>query len=86
MIKFWSSTQQLVALSNGEAELYALIKGASQTKGIISMLMDFGLTFDGTVSTYYQRQWESHFEGVKAARAIWTSNTSGFKKRWQRDV
>ena len=51
MIKFWSSTQQLVAISSGEAELYALIKGASQTKGIISMLMDFGLTFDGTVST-----------------------------------
>ena len=42
MIKSWSSTQQLVALSSGEAELYALIKGASQTKGIISMLVDFG--------------------------------------------
>ena len=51
VIKSWSSTQQLVALSSGEAELYALIKGASQTKGIISMLMDFGLTFDGTVCT-----------------------------------
>ena len=51
MIKSWSSTQQLVALSSGEAELYALIKGASQTKGIISMLMDFGLIFDGTVCT-----------------------------------
>ena len=51
LIKSWSSTQQLVALSSGEAELYALIKGASQIKGIISMLVDFGLTFDGTVCT-----------------------------------
>ena len=32
MIKSWSSTQQLVALSSGEAELYAFIKGASQAK------------------------------------------------------
>ena len=29
VIKSWSSTQQLVALSSGKAELYALIKGAS---------------------------------------------------------
>ena len=46
VIKSWSSTQQLVALSSGKAELYALIKGASQTRGIISMLVD-----DGTVCT-----------------------------------
>ena len=51
VIKSWSSTQQPVALSSGEAELYALIKGASQTKGIISMLMDLRLRFDGTVCT-----------------------------------
>ena len=51
VIKSWSSTQQLVALSSGEAELYALIKSASQTKGIISMLVDYGLTLDGTVCT-----------------------------------
>ena len=51
VIKSWSSTQQLVALSSGKAELYALIKGASQTRGIISMLVDYGLTFDGTVCT-----------------------------------
>ena len=42
VIKSWSSMQQLVALSSGEAELYVPIKGASQTKGIISMLVDFG--------------------------------------------
>ena len=51
MIISWSSTQQLVGISSGEAELYAFIKGASQTKGIISMLVDFGLTLNGTVCT-----------------------------------
>ena len=42
VMKSWSSTQQLEALSSGKAELYALIKGASQTKGVILMLVDFG--------------------------------------------
>ena len=51
MIKSWSSTQQIVALSSGEAELCALTKGASQTKGITSMVMDVDLNLDGKVST-----------------------------------
>eukprot|EP00973_Karenia_brevis_P070922 9856951-Karenia_brevis.AAC.1 len=42
-IKTWSSTQQVIALSSGEAELYALVKGAAQSKGICSMLKDFGV-------------------------------------------
>ena len=40
-IKSWSSTQQVVALSSGEAELYALLKGAAQAKGVMSMFMDW---------------------------------------------
>ena len=51
MIKSWCSAQQIVALSSGEAELYALVKGAGQTKGIMSMLRDFGMEFDGKVCT-----------------------------------
>ena len=49
IIKTWSSTQQIIAMSSGEAELYAMIKGAAQTKGLISMLQDYGLKFDGRV-------------------------------------
>ena len=51
VIKSWSSTQQVVALSSGEAELYALIKTAAQTKGIMSGYMDFGLKLDCIVHT-----------------------------------
>ena len=50
-IKSWSSTQATVALSSAEAELYALVKGASQTLGIIAMAEDFGMTLDGRVHT-----------------------------------
>ena len=41
-IKSWSTTQQIVALSSGEAELYTLTKGAAQTLGIVSMARGIG--------------------------------------------
>ena len=41
-IKSWSSNQTIVALSSAEADLYALLKGASQTLGLKSMAADFG--------------------------------------------
>ena len=33
---------KFMALSSGEAELYGILKGATQTKGLISMMADFG--------------------------------------------
>ena len=42
-IKTWSSTQGVVALSSGEAELYALVKGGQQSIGIQSILKDLGV-------------------------------------------
>ena len=49
LLKSWSTNQQIVALSSGEAELYAQTKGAAQTLGMISMAADFGEKLDGTV-------------------------------------
>ena len=49
LIKSWSSNQQIVALSSGEAELYALTKGAAQTLGIVSMAHDLGETLKAVV-------------------------------------
>ena len=51
MIKSWSSTQQVLALSSGEAELYALLKGASQMKGLMSQLAEWGITAKGIAKT-----------------------------------
>ena len=42
LIKSWSSNQQIIALSSGEAELYAMTKGAAQTLGAVSMARDMG--------------------------------------------
>ena len=41
-VKSWSTTQATIALSSGEAELYALVKGASQALGMASLAGDFG--------------------------------------------
>ena len=41
-IKIWTGTQASIALSSGESEYYALVKGISQCLGIQSLLKDFG--------------------------------------------
>ena len=43
VIKHWSSTQHVIALSYAEAELYAIVKGMSQIIGIKQLMMDLGL-------------------------------------------
>ena len=42
VIKSWSTTQATVALSSGEAELYAIVKGASQSLGMLALANDMG--------------------------------------------
>ena len=41
-LKFWSKTQQTLALSSGEAELMALVKGSCEAIGAQSFLSDLG--------------------------------------------
>ena len=43
LVKSWSSTQAVIAISSGEAELYALVRGAAQAAGLMSMMYDFGI-------------------------------------------
>ena len=41
-LKTWSKTQAIVAKSSGEAELYAVIKGAAEALGMVTLGMDLG--------------------------------------------
>ena len=50
-IMSWSATQAVVALSSGEAELYALTKGAATTLGVMSLGEDFGMSFHAKVGS-----------------------------------
>ena len=49
VLKTWSTSQSTLALSSGEAELYAMTKAATQVTGIISLAADFGIILKGTV-------------------------------------
>ena len=42
MLRAWSSTQSVIALSSGEAEYYAALKGASVALGFQAMCKDLG--------------------------------------------
>ena len=66
-IKMWSSTQKSIALSSGEAEYYALVKGGSIGIGICSMLSDFGITVD---SRLFLSTDSSVAEGVCSRRGL----------------
>ena len=46
-IKSWSSNQAVIALSSGEAEFYAMIKGASELLGMMSLAQDLRVLLKG---------------------------------------
>ena len=43
VIKSWSNTQKVIALSSGEAEYYGLVRGASMGMGAKAILSDLGV-------------------------------------------
>ena len=49
-VRGWSSNQGVIALSSGEAEYYAALKGASSALGFQSMLRDLGMS--GSITLY----------------------------------
>ena len=50
LIKSWATAQRTVALSSGEAELYAATKTVFQSLGVVSLLEDFAIR--PTVTVY----------------------------------
>ena len=50
-VKSWSSTQQVIATSSGEAEYYGMVKGASNGFGISGMLRDSGVNIGVAILT-----------------------------------
>ena len=46
MIKSWSTTQTVIALSSGEAEYYSMVKGGSVGLGVQAMLTEIGVSLN----------------------------------------
>ena len=51
VVKAWSRTQASVALSSGEAELYALVKASVEMLGLRNLAKEMGLELKGTLYT-----------------------------------
>ena len=51
LIKSWSLTQSIVALSSGEAEYYSLVKGSSFALGLRSMIQELGVDLAIRINT-----------------------------------
>ena len=81
-IKTWSSTQDIIALSSGEAEYYGLVRGASQAIGIRSMLYDMGVEADIEINTDASAaKGIASRKGVGRVRHIEKFISSGCKRR-----
>jgi hypothetical protein len=50
LVKHWSTTQKVVTLSSGEAELAGIVKGAAEALGLQSLALDLG--FEVQVRVY----------------------------------
>ena len=46
-IKSWSTNQSVIAISSGEAEFYAVVKGASELLGMLSIGIDLNCSLTG---------------------------------------
>ena len=51
LVKHWSSTQKVLALSSGEAELAGILKGTSEGLGLRSLCLDLGMAITLHVRT-----------------------------------
>ena len=51
IIKGWSVTQNIIALSSGEAEFYSAVKAGSQCLGLRAVARDMGMDFKIKVVT-----------------------------------
>ena len=49
VLKGWSKTQSLIALSSRESELYATLRAAAEALGVMSMMKDMGYQVSGEV-------------------------------------
>ena len=65
LIKCWSINQVVIALSSGEAEYYAMVKGASIGMGVKGMLADFGISGSIEIKTD-----SSAAKGISSRRAL----------------
>ena len=81
LIKNWSTTQKVTALSSGEAEYYAIVKGATQGMGIRSMLQDFQIDKASTRHIEVKED-SSAAKGIASRRGLGKLKHVDIKELW----
>merc|ERR1711954_220960 len=79
-IKTWSSTQQVIALSSGEAEYYGMVKGAGNALGISGVYRDMGIQH--TIVLYTD---SSAAKGISNRRGLGKARHIELNKLWLQD-
>jgi hypothetical protein len=80
----WSQSQAVVALSSGEAELYALTKGAAHVLGIISLAGDFGMTLHVASTATRVQPWAWSTGRELANSGTSECNSCGYRTKFGR--
>ena len=78
--KAWSSTQQVIALSSGEAEYYGMVKGAGSALGISGVFQDMGIKYDVVVYTD-----SSAAKGISSRRGLGKVRHIELNQLWLQD-
>ena len=81
LIKSWSSTQKITALSSGEAEYYAIVKGAEQGMGVRSMLIDFQIS-EASIRYIEVKEDSSAAKGIASRRGLGKLKHVDIKELW----
>ena len=79
-IKTWSATQQVIALSSGEAEYYGMVKGAGNALGISGVFRDMGIQH--TIVLYTD---SSAAKGISSRRGLGKVCHIELNKLWLQD-
>jgi len=79
-IKTWSSTQQVIALSSGEAEYYGMVKGAGNALGISGVFKDMGIQYDVVLYTD-----SSAAKGISSRRGLGKVRHIELNQLWLQD-
>ena len=79
-IKTWSATQQVIALSSGEAEYYGMVKGAANAMGVSGMFQDMGVQH--TIILYTD---SSAAKGISSRRGLGKVRHIELNELWLQD-
>ena len=79
-IKTWSTTQQVIALSSGEAEYYGMVKGAGNALGMAGVFQDMGIQYDVVLYTD-----SSAAKGISSRRGLGKVGHIELNQLWLQD-